>query len=454
MSANIQNYIRPTGDKSRAEINKILEALQDLFAAPIEEEAVHERIALTPHRKKKTQTFLSGDDLTDGLGLEYLDNETFIFNRSISASTSTYPLTHSEVGAITFSVQSTKYGGRGDFNGSSSLAIADHTILDITDEVTLSGFFYLPATESGDVTQFLLGKGVYSLEVQPHIIAGNTIRGNVTIGGTIYDVTSTYTPNIWNHLVLSWKSPNVKLYINGTLADTNTSATGTLDTNSDSFEVGDGTIPSTSAVSTTISSTASSPTNTNPIPVTVTFSDNSLTGFTSSDVVTAGTVQSFTDNNPIFTFNVLASTNGTVTVDVPADVAYQRHGTGNTVATQFSILLDDISPAAPVINVYIPDPTANIILTLTGTGETGSVVTLTSSLDGSVGTATVSGGTWSITTSTLQLGTHSFTAIQTDSASNVSPVSSAESITIEVGYVGLETGESLLLETGDKIILE
>jgi hypothetical protein len=238
------------------------------------------------------------------------------------------------------------------------------------------------------------------------------------------------------------------------LADTNTSATGTLDTNSDSFEVGDGTIPSTSAVSTTISSTASSPTNTNPIPVTVTFSDNSLTGFTSSDVVTAGTVQSFTDNNPIFTFNVLASTNGTVTVDVPADVAYQRHGTGNTVATQFSILLDDISPAAPVINVYIPDPTANIILTLTGTGETGSVVTLTSSLDGSVGTATVSGGTWSITTSTLQLGTHSFTAIQTDSASNVSPVSSAESITIEVGYVGLETGESLLLETGDKIILE
>lgn len=44
MSSNIQNFQRATTKTDRKDINKILEALQDLFAAPAEKEAVAERI--------------------------------------------------------------------------------------------------------------------------------------------------------------------------------------------------------------------------------------------------------------------------------------------------------------------------------------------------------------------------------------------------------------------------
>ena len=44
MSSNIQNFQRSTTGTNRADINKILEALADLFAAPIEKEAIAQRI--------------------------------------------------------------------------------------------------------------------------------------------------------------------------------------------------------------------------------------------------------------------------------------------------------------------------------------------------------------------------------------------------------------------------
>lgn len=452
MSSNVQNYLRPTGTQNRKDVNKILEALQDLFASPVEEEAVHERIALTPHRKKKTHATTTGE-LIDESQTESIENETETMLRVKPSQVKSYSLTHSETGTPTYSVQGTKHGGRITFDGSTSLAINDDSLLDITDEITLSGYFYLPATESGDTTVFLLSKGVYSLEVQPHVIGANTIRGNVTIGGTFYDVTGTYTANAWNQIVLTWKSPNVKLYINGTLEDTNSNASGVLDTNSDSFEIGDGTEPSASSSTVALTSTASSPTNA-PIPMTATFSNSDFSGFTSGDIViNSGSVSSFVDNNPIFTFTVTPSAQGNITVDIPADVAFDRNGGGNTAAPQFSITYDSVAPSAPVIDVYSPDPTYFTTITITGTGETGAVVTLTSSIDGSVGTDTVTSGTWSITTSVLSLGTHSFTATQEDSAGNTSPVSSIELLTIELGYMVMESGESLLLETGSEIIL-
>lgn len=69
--------------------------------------------------------------------------------------------------------------------------------------------------------------------------------------------------------------------------------------------------------------------------------------------------------------------------------------------------------------------------TLTGTEtENGSTVTV---LDGGtpVGTAVVSGGAWTITTSALGSGTHSLTATATDVATNTSAASGALTVTID-----------------------
>ncbi len=74
--------------------------------------------------------------------------------------------------------------------------------------------------------------------------------------------------------------------------------------------------------------------------------------------------------------------------------------------------------------------------TISGTGEVGATVTLTSDVDGAVGTATVAGdGTWSITASTLADGAHSLTATQTDVAGNTSAASGALRITVDTAVL-------------------
>ncbi|MFD2720486.1 Ig-like domain-containing protein [Hymenobacter monticola] len=106
----------------------------------------------------------------------------------------------------------------------------------------------------------------------------------------------------------------------------------------------------------TISSTASNPTSTSPIPFTVTFSE-SVTGFVQGDVnVGNGTLTGFTPvSGTTYTFNVTPSAGGAVTVDVPANVAQDAALNGNTAATQFSITYT--APTAAVVSVTGLTPT-------------------------------------------------------------------------------------------------
>lgn len=57
MSSNISDFIRATGSKERTEINKILQYLQDSFAAPAEAEAIHERITFSENPYLHTTGF-------------------------------------------------------------------------------------------------------------------------------------------------------------------------------------------------------------------------------------------------------------------------------------------------------------------------------------------------------------------------------------------------------------
>ena len=98
-----------------------------------------------------------------------------------------------------------------------------------------------------------------------------------------------------------------------------------------------------------------------------------------------------------------------------------------TGLTQTGPQIDTTAPAAPVISA---DTVNGNLVTLTGTAQANSTVTV---FDNStqLGTATTSGsGAWTYTTGALASGSQSFTATATDGAGNVSPLSSALAVTL------------------------
>ncbi len=120
-----------------------------------------------------------------------------------------------------------------------------------------------------------------------------------------------------------------------------------------------------------------------------------------------------------------------------------QDGAGNdgTVSSQ-AYTLDTSAPSAPSTpdmssgsdsgSSNTDNITNNTTPSFTGTAESGSTVTLYDT-DGStvLGTATATGGNWSITSSSLSAGSHTLTAKATDTAGNTSSASSGLSITID-----------------------
>ena len=79
--------------------------------------------------------------------------------------------------------------------------------------------------------------------------------------------------------------------------------------------------------------------------ITITFSE-SVTGFISSDVVLAnGVLSNFAGSGTSYTATVTPLVDGSVTVDVPSDVAQDAATNNNTAAAQFSIVNDQTKPS-------------------------------------------------------------------------------------------------------------
>ena len=204
---------------------------------------------------------------------------------------------------------------------------------------------------------------------------------------------------------------------------------------------GDFTFPSV-----TITSSASpGPTNTSPIPMTATFSE-AVSGFAEGDITVGnGNVVAaslITAANPVFTFNVNPTADGTVTVDIGSVVATAAGGGGNTAATQFSIVSDTTPPDPPgaittpngelgggdnFIN-RADDDSDGIVFRVAGVVE-GDEVELFEGAT-SLGTATVGAGDTTVDITVAQNalapdGAKSITAKSTDPATNTSAASAA-----------------------------
>jgi FKBP-type peptidyl-prolyl cis-trans isomerase FkpA len=96
--------------------------------------------------------------------------------------------------------------------------------------------------------------------------------------------------------------------------------------------------PTPAAPAAVLSSSAGESTALSPIPFSVSFGE-AVTGFTLEEMgVTNGTLSDLSSaDNVVFTFNVTPTEDGAVTVSVPADVATDAEGLGNTAATPLTV---------------------------------------------------------------------------------------------------------------------
>jgi hypothetical protein len=158
----------------------------------------------------------------------------------------------------------------------------------------------------------------------------------------------------------------------------------------------------------TMTSSAPNPTNSAPIPVTVTFSEP-VTGFTAGDIaVSNGSVSNFAGGGASYTFDLIPAANGPVTATIAANVAVDAAGNGNTAAS-FSRTYDTTAPGVTAITRADPNPTnaasVNFIVTfteaVTGVGVADFALTLTGGISGaSVTGVSGSGAVYTVTVST------------------------------------------------------
>ncbi len=104
----------------------------------------------------------------------------------------------------------------------------------------------------------------------------------------------------------------------------------------------------TTAPTVAVSSTATSPTKTSPIPVTITFSED-MTGFELADITVGnGTAGNLLGSGKIYTADITPSADGEVTVDIAANVAVDASNNGNTAAVQYKIGYDATRPGVTI----------------------------------------------------------------------------------------------------------
>ncbi|MEK7793741.1 MAG: Ig-like domain-containing protein, partial [Candidatus Hydrogenedentota bacterium] len=157
-----------------------------------------------------------------------------------------------------------------------------------------------------------------------------------------------------------------------------------------------------------ITSSATSPTSTAPIPFTATFSE-AVTGFAQGDITASnGTVGTFAVTNAsTYTFTVSPTVDGTVTVDIPGGVAQDLAANGNQAASQFAITSDGTGPAATLSSVA-SNPTNSSPLTVLLTfseAVTGLTLGEIVASGATVGSLSGSGASYSIQLTNLAAGT-------------------------------------------------
>ena len=202
-----------------------------------------------------------------------------------------------------------------------------------------------------------------------------------------------------------------------------------------------------------LSSTETSPTRVASIPVSVDFGEV-VTGFEESDIVVAGgSVSGFaTTDDQHFQFNVVPSSDGTITVDIPADVVEDVAENSSLAATQFSISSDRTVPLLTIspnnLTVAPGDVTFTFQFSEAVSGFSGSSVSISSGSKGTFTAVDADTYTLLVTPAGVDPVTVSVAAdVAQDAAGNLNA-----SVTADVAFAGFlvtqSDGSTVVTENG------
>ena len=179
----------------------------------------------------------------------------------------------------------------------------------------------------------------------------------------------------------------------------------------------------------TLTTTSGNPTNVNPIPVTATFSED-VTGFTEAGLTpTNATISNFTAvSGSIYTFDLIPTGDGTVSVTIPAGVAMGSGGNTNVPSTPLSIVFDTTAPTITINQATTNQATPTI---------TGSVDDASAKVEVTVNSntvqAVVDGSSWTATfTTDFAEGTYDVSVTATDAAGNSSSNTLAGGLVVDL----------------------
>jgi hypothetical protein len=223
----------------------------------------------------------------------------------------------------------------------------------------------------------------------------------------------------------------------------------------------------TAAPAVTITSSASQLKVGETATITFTFSEDpgatfSWDGSVGDVVVSGGTLSAISGTGLVRTavFTPDAGIDSTAaSITVPGHSYADTAGNTGSAGATPSLTFDTLAPNAPSVpnldtstdsgDAASDDLTHDTALVLTGSAENGATVTLYDS-DGTtaIGHGTASGGTWTITTSTLGEGAHTITARAVDAVGNASAASSGLAVTIDTTPPAAPAAPDLLNDSG------
>jgi hypothetical protein len=189
-----------------------------------------------------------------------------------------------------------------------------------------------------------------------------------------------------------------------------------------------------------LTSAAPEPTDTSPIPVTVTFSE-SVTGFVAGDVsVTNGSVANLAGSGADYTFDLVPTAAGQVTASVPADSATDGGGNGNTASNTLSRTYAPVVPNTPPTISDIADQTID------EDTDTGALAFIVGDAETAAGSLAVSGA--SDDTSLVPNGNIAFGGSGADRTVTVTPTadrSGSATITVTVSDGTLDATDTFVV---------
>ena len=347
------------------------------------------------------------------------------------------------VGANTWSIAKTLAGSStlkvrvSDTAGNSGTVYSQAYTLDTTAPTTTVATAVFSADTGSSSTDFITKTAAQTISgtLSANMVPGEIVEVSIDNGATWSTATTTVGANTWSIAKTLTGSSTLKVRVSDTAGNSAAalSQAYTLDTTAPAAPA----TPTLAVASDTGASSSDGITSVTTPTVSGTAEAGATVTLYDTDGTTVLGTATATGGNWSITSSALGQGAHTLTAK-----ATDTAGNVSTASAGLAITVDTTAPAAPGTPVLAAASdtgssnsdriTSAITPTITGTAEAGATVTLYDT-DGTtvLGTATATGGNWSITSSTLAQGAHSLTAKATDTAGNVSTASAGLSVTVD-----------------------